>query len=401
MNASSRNCARGERCTQYARLGKPASLSSYNKNSICEACRLAEPKVESEQASPTSPTNDRATEPKSAEPLERGEGKVLDSSAQAEIRSVKNKLVISLFLKRGAFWEMVKETREHWNITPDVRVPPSTMGPLDLKFPLRTPNPYTPKGWPDPYEDSERCEHLTISWAVDIRKIQDQMVPEKYRDKGAPGEMDRFLSACVLYDPPETELLEFAKISDPEPEAFYGSWAPDEFDPDESVLRMLAPPVRTLRDLTESEDWALDCIIYDHGERMKSLMKSLGFASHQLLTELEKEDPELRERYRRKVERDEGCYFIEVDEHTSPEDVANAFRMIRAVQKRNLGGRPGRDELVALQCAVLHDRYNQPDPTDRRRRKWTHKRLAEKFGLKSARAAEEYVATGREILEEN
>lgn len=400
MNASSRNCARGERCTQYARLGKPALLSSYNKNPICEACRLAELKAEPAKTSPASPTNAHATEPKPTEPPERREGRVLSSSAQAEIRSVKNRLVISLFKKSGAFWEMVKETRERWNITPDVRVPPPTIAPLDLEFPLRTPNPYIPKGGPDPYEDYEKSWDLTMSWAADIREIQDRMVPEMYRDKGAPGEMDRFLSACVLYDPPETELVEFAKISDPEPEAFYGSRVPEEFDSDESFPRMMAPPVRTLRDLTESEDWALDCIIYDYGERMKSLMRSLGLDPYQLLTELEKEDPELRERYRRKVERDEGCYFIKVDEHVRREDVENAFSMIRAVQERNRGGRPAHDEIVALQCAVLRDRHNQSDPTDRRRQKWTYKRLAKKFGLKSARAAQEYVATGDKILKE-
>jgi hypothetical protein len=55
--------------------------------------------------------------------------------------------------------------------------------------------------------------------------------------------------------------------------------------------------------------------------------------------------------------------------------------------------------LIAVQCAVLYDRHNSEDSTDKRRRKWTYRRLAEEFGLASARAARDFVNLGREICE--
>jgi hypothetical protein len=278
--------------------------------------------------------------------------------------------------------------REHWDITPEVLVPPSTTGPLDPTFPLRTPNPYIPKNWPDPYEDRTKSWDLTISWAADIREVQNQMVPEKYQAKGAPGELDRFFSACVLYDPPEHELLEFAEISEPEPQAFYGPWVPDEVDDPDEFPRMVVPPVKTLRELTESEDWAWDCLIYDYGERLRALLESCGIRPYQLLTELEKDDPGLRERYFSKVERDERRYLIEVDEHTRKEDVRSAFSMIRAVQENRVsGGRPSRDPLTAVQCAIF---YKSPE--------WTYEKIAERCGLSSTDSARRYVEDGQKIL---
>jgi hypothetical protein len=332
------------------------------------------------------------TKPKPSVLPEREEaGEVLASRAEVEIHVLKGELVISLFKRRGAFWDLIREMRERWDITPETLVPPSTTGPIDLEFPLRTPNPYIPKNWPDPYEDRNKSWDLTISWAADRREIQNKVVPEKYRDKGAPGEFDRFLSACVLYDPPENGLLEFATISAPEPQAFYGHREPEEVDDPNEFPRMVAPPVKTLRELTESEDWAWDCLIYDHSEKLRALMEELGIDPYQLLTELEKDDPGLRERYLRKVERDESRYFIEVDERMNKDDVHNAFLMIRAAQEERVsGGRPSRDRLTALQCAVL---YKNPN--------WTYQKLADHLKLGSKDTARRYVEDGLKILKEN
>jgi hypothetical protein len=118
--------------------------------------------------------------------------------------------------------------------------------------------------------------------------------------------------------------------------------------------------------------------------------------------------------------------YIEVHEHTTDEDVRAARRVIRAIQDRDRfrvlqaadpatrlkmlqekqnspqpRGKSVRDPLVAIQCAILYDRHNEKDPADGRRRTWTYERLAEEFGLKSARAATEYVIAGREILRKN
>jgi hypothetical protein len=94
-------------------------------------------------------------------------------------------------------------------------------------------------------------------------------------------------------------------------------------------------------------------------------------------------------------------YYIVVDEYTSEEDLESTRRMIRAAQERNSGGRPARDPLVALQCALLHDKYNGLDPADRRITRWSYKQLAKEFrefGVRNERSAEEYVKLGRQLL---
>jgi hypothetical protein len=71
------------------------------------------------------------------------------------------------------------------------------------------------------------------------------------------------------------------------------------------------------------------------------------------------------------------------------------------LNRPNLRRKSARDPLVAIQCAILYNRHNQKDPEDGRRRTWTYERLAEEFGLKSARAATAHVIVGRKILGEN
>jgi hypothetical protein len=118
--------------------------------------------------------------------------------------------------------------------------------------------------------------------------------------------------------------------------------------------------------------------------------------------------------------------YIEVDESTTDQDVRAALRLIRAklkkgrwlvplaadaatreaiIDAREKSLRPRvkstRAPLLSLQCAILHDRHDQPDPADRRIRKWSYKRLSEHFGLRSARAAREHVKTGRKLLEKD
>jgi hypothetical protein len=97
-----------------------------------------------------------------------------------------------------------------------------------------------------------------------------------------------------------------------------------------------------------------------------------------------------------RAERYSKRYYIGVDDSTALEDVKSAFHMIREVQP-STGTKPSRDPLVAVQCAILHDRHNQ-QLKDKRQRRWTYAKLGEEFGLSSARVASDYVALGREIL---
>ena len=393
-----RYCAGGEQCSQYPHLGEPSKLRISSESSICEACRQAEASnvtAAGETESATYRTSANAyTDKQGTRRAYRREENILRSSAEAEIRNVKNELVISLFTQKGAFWELVKESRELWDITPKVQVPPESAGPRDPISSLPPNPPWIPESFPEPYEETEEDSALLLLWWEYVRSIQQQMVPEKYREKGAPQDWSRFLAVCILYDPPHTQLTEFAGFGDPEPTSLYDTWMPDNWPHDE-FPRMLAPPIRTLRELREPEYWR--CVAF---VLIRQHISS-GHSLEDLFEYCEQNAPELVEEYRRKAEQEEAQYYIEVDEHTTTEDIENASRMIRSVLGDVSGGAPSRDKLVALQCALLYDRHNSPDATDTRRREWTHKRLSEYFNLNSARAAKNYIAIGREILEDS
>ena len=98
-------------------------------------------------------------------------------------------------------------------------------------------------------------------------------------------------------------------------------------------------------------------------------------------------------------------YRIVVDEDTTPQDIDNASRAIKAAADiKNRGGRKRMDKLVALQCAILYDDHNGVDPEDNRYKLWTYEKLAaylKHLGVKNKRSAEEHVKYGRELRKAN
>lgn len=175
----------------------------------------------------------------------------------------------------------------------------------------------------------------------DVYRIRDEVIPEAYYHSFTVDWLG-FIAACLLYQPPRLEMKEFADFGPgPYPYTFV---APGRSAADSP--RMIAPPIREL--------WGAD-------GRLR--------------------------------------YEITVDEHTTEADVRQAYwRIVSARKEASKGGRPKRDHFVAVQCAILHDETNPPDQADGRRRRWTYERLAKRFELESARAAEAHVKLGRAIL---
>jgi hypothetical protein len=183
----------------------------------------------------------------------------------------------------------------------------------------------------------------TMPYQEDVYRIRDEMIPEQFYDE-LTFDWLGFIAVCLLYQPPRTAegLAEFAAFgSGPYPHTFIAS----DMSADESP-QMLAPPIKEVRG----------------------------------------EDGVFR-------------YEIRVDEYTTEADVRQAFRKIAAIRKKpSKGGAPGRDQLVAVQCAILYDEDNPSDLADGRRKRWTHDKLANRYGLRSGRAAKEYIQLGRLIL---
>lgn len=384
--SSTRYCAKGERCALYDPVkGKPAKLNRYSTDTICTACREKErdAQVEGRRRSRSSAT--RVDKPQLHKPPEEG-GKVLSAgAAEDEIRRLKYEMVISLSARRGLFWRLIKEAREYWGIEPTICVPSSTMGPIDPEYPLRDPNPYLPATMPDPYDERVANSEFTVQWNAQLGEIYQHMIPEESPARGSLWDWGPFLAACILYDPPHDALLEFVAVGGPEPKEFYGDRAPEEFDPSE-LPRMLAPPIKTLQELRGSVDWARDCILHWVGE----ILDSPGMDPVEMLALIERHDPDVHDRYRKKVEQDSDHYFIEVTGPITWDDLRNTFSAYLASQEeRPKSGAQPRDQLIAYQCWLLHDRYE-----------YTYKELAERYDLGSVDTAKRYVKDGREAPKE-
>ena len=254
-------------------------------------------------------------------------------------------MVAGLFLQDGAFWEAIEGARFEWKIEPRRMLPSvaehKTYSPVEPSIGSR---------------GFDREKAMTVDrWDDTLKPLKETFIPRQFR-RG--GQWETFFGACVMCDPPDDRLHEFAEFASIFPRVFWPVVECELEDIDASGLRsMIAPPVE---------------LVWKRGQ---------GGAC---------EDGEQFAEYR-----------IVVDEHTEGADVISAFRAIRAAYGlRNSGGRPGIDSLTAVQCAVLYDDHNGPVSDDRRERLWTYKKLAARFrarGVKNERSAALHVKRGRAL----
>jgi hypothetical protein len=259
---------------------------------------------------------------------------------------------LALFLQSGPFWVDVLSIRSEWGITAQRMLPSKadtgTYCPIDL----------APEK-PAPYKATKALGTFFDRWDDALRPLRDRFVPDGLRRGPA---WDEFLGACVMCDPPDDCLEEFAAFGTVHPSPFWPVVDCEEEEINLAKLHsMVAPPVE--RVFKES---------YEEGKPVFE-------------------------------------YRIVVDEQTTLDDVKHVFRAIKAAYEqppqedsvRYGGGAPTRDRLQAVQCANLYDRHNGRDPADRRRLRWSYERLAERFRFSSARSAKAHVELGREIIERN
>jgi hypothetical protein len=168
-----------------------------------------------------------------------------------------------------------------------VQVPPETRH--NLHFPEN--------GWPDQYdsegEQSSAWVELASKWGVELYTLARRLVPEHYR----PNHVDEmhwaiFLSACVLFDPPETGLLLFAEHGGPRPLGLSPAderWRSFGSPPH----AMIAAPIRTLSDglMSKSiEGWFWKQVIEEIG---KKFLEPIGLDIHEMMLEVLKNSPAL------------------------------------------------------------------------------------------------------------
>lgn len=308
----------------------------------------------------------------------------LPSSARKRLRRLRHELVLQLYLRREPLWDAIRDVRDRWNISAEVRLPRRVRGRLS---PEKTPN----------HQDQGYAKYA-VRWQEEMSAIWAEVDPEPrpptwdYSDYQLQASWEDFISACVLYDPPEDQLVEFASYGALETTVLTGGRLATKANL-EGLPVMTDPPIRSLWALSEVRDWYWHRIFNHIGEKY---LEPQGVDVGAFLDNALWYVPGLEEEYREKVERYSTRYYIGVDDYTSLEDVKSAFHMIRKVQIQK-GTKPSRNPLVAVQCAILYDRHNQK-LKDKRQRRWTYAKLGEEFGL-STRAAKDHVLLGREIIE--
>jgi hypothetical protein len=391
---------------------------------------------------------------KPPEPIRQTEH--LTSSTAALVEETKRRLVSELYLRRGTFWELVRACRMDRGVNPVIGIPPPPESPGVVLWPENKPehsyaavsssgvvNTHLSKEQRKRIEEhNDSVAEFESAWYWDLDKILQSTVP---KELGAPsiddwslvglpaggrmmgrvyGSWLLFASACVLYDPPETSLIPFAEYSTPEAYrvSFGNSYRSEDVD---KSVSMLAPPIKEQPDSGELRDMIMSQVDLILDEINRHHLQALGLDVHAMWQDVLYK-PDVIKEICRQEELLRKRLYIEVHEHTTDKDVRAARRVVRARQERDrfrvpgaadsatrleilqekqnspqLRGKSERDPLVAIQCAILHDRHNHKDPADGRRRIWTYERLADEFKLKSARAATEYAIAGREILRGN
>jgi len=317
--------------------------------------------------------------------------RLLPSSSGGEINALKRELVAQLYTQGGAFWEAVREVRSRRGIVATPKHPSEF--DEHLLFPQDTPNWPGEPGEPGYTEEKlEKWDAFYQEWQRDLNTIIRSVVQERYFDptKKDPLPWQRFAAACVLYDPPETDLEALANYAGPYPQ-YITPFGPSEGkwpDTEEEQLLAVEPPIVQLRDGIEQsriEERYWYSVLFKIWELH---LKPQGLEFWGVLEEIDEKYPEFQQAHQEASRRNHPRHYIKVDEHTTEDDVRHAFRMIsRMHESRPGGGRPRRDPLMALQCAILYDRHNERDPKDPRRKKWTYEKLAKRFGLPSTRSA--------------
>ena len=319
----------------------------------------------------------------------------------------KRSLVAQLFARNGAFWEAVRKLRSEWRIEAVRRLPPPNPDLFHSEDLCRAPQEWGEReDWVGsleeyrlrwkPFGDEDDLDKYQ-EWERDLEAAVVAAIPQRFVALDIYQDWPRFVAACALCDPPETELLEFADWGGP----FSLDLPLDETDDDSTIasyLLGLSSGDRKSGDAHEklvAENRLLKHLVR---ELEKRYLKPKRLLAEDILHDIIKGKPEILTEALMDAAAVRSRRSIPVDELTIEEDVRRQYRIIAAARGTSRKGAPHRDPLIAIQCALLHDRHNEPVPGDRRRRKWTHKSLSREFGLKGSWAAKIHIAEGREVL---
>jgi hypothetical protein len=365
---SERYCARGDQCKHYdAGSGRSQKLGRYHKGDVCDRCKKAMVDEDLEVLERTPSVT--------YEPISHKE-----NSRRARLVVMKRNLVAQLLVRRGDFWEAIRDVRSRWQLDPvPTQLPPDSE---DVLYPRQTPTPRPPRSStfilplnrPKAYVvspgDHERYTprlYQRGSWESELCDLLLHSVPGRYLEAKPPPYTGRvaawkppsawlrFAAACVLFDPPPEQAPAFAD---------YGGLplVPGEEAEDEPV-----PGVLIEHELREGEIGlrVQNAIDYEISEKAWELHSKLGerhFAGaigtvrRRYQRELEAEQDRLKWAwYEPEAELDPPRYYIPFDPNEDTrKDVGRAVNAINEKEgSARKAGRKPQDDLPRAMCAVL------------------------------------------------
>src|SRR5215217_6205754 len=190
-------CARGQDCYHVRELRSEQPPTVAQESDLCEKCQRTV-----EQGAAVLKKQDTMAKMPDVRRLE--------SKASSDLIALKLELVLELFMQRGAFWEAVKKLRDRRNIKAEVGLPYKR-----LLIPLSPPELAEQREQIRTEEQRKQWEEARGRWTDDLLSIVLEVVPERFRSIHSTTSFHDwygFVSACVLYDPPEAALLEFSEI---------------------------------------------------------------------------------------------------------------------------------------------------------------------------------------------
>jgi hypothetical protein len=269
--------------------------------------------------------------------------------------------------------------RERWGVEARTQLPPRYQGGV------HTPDSLGPRP-PDEeqfIDEAEEWYGKYREWTSDLAALCEAVVPQEARSSKyfIGSGWDVFLSLCVLFDPPDTQLEEFDNSFD---------WRHSNVHPRSGVV-MYSPPIVWQRDADQAEETMMEFYEGLLDALLEEYVHPQGVTTEEAMERIREERPEVFERMRKRLRDNESRPYINVQPHHKWDDIENAYVVLKAGHDTfPRRGRGQRDKLTAVQCAVLHDRHG-----------WKYEKIAEKYGWKpGSNVVSKYIADGRRILEE-
>ncbi|PLS82385.1 MAG: hypothetical protein CYG60_24555 [Actinobacteria bacterium] len=288
-------------------------------------------------------------------------------SAEQRVLEIKRGLVLQVYLGQGMFWQGVRRARSIVKNDKDPALKPGVKVQVGLP-PAQISPPYR-----------EHAAQRLESWRSAIRAAWEPAVRRRY---WSAADWNKFTAACVLYDPPELQLAEFAEYGGLVSEGAGGFDGGRKSDRGGSAATL---PIRWMDSAGHRVD-ALDQFYQGVLEELgKRYFEPRGEHVWQVFSDICNET-DLVERLRtrtREIEASETHPYVEVG-LASDDEISRAVRKIRTLTGKNSGGAPTTDEFKAIKCAALYDDHNAKDPKDGRRRTYTSLSLVEELKLDTA-----------------